>query len=241
MGGYDTGSDRGESVPDPGGRQLSAPVPPQLSALLQASDDVTRSRAWTAFLDEYSRLLIATTRKAAVNHDGAMDHYAYILDELRQDDFHRLRSFAGEGRGKFTTWLVVVARRLCVDHHRQTHGRTQPGPAPGHVESVDHIARQNLADLVAGEIDWERIEDNGSVQPDGGAQIREQRQALVAAVERLDIPDQLLLKLRFEDDIPIGMIGPVVGLSSRWQVHRRMKLVLARLRDELEAGGFTEP
>ncbi len=220
---------------------MSAPVPPQLSALLQASDDVSRTHAWTAFLDEYSRLLIATTRRAATSHDGAMDHYAYILDEFRQDDFRRLRAFAGEGRGKFTTWLVVVARRLCVDQHRRTHGRSQAGQDAGHTESVVHIARRNLADLVAGEIDWERIEDRGGLPPDAGVQNEEQRQALLAAVERLDIADQLLLKLRFEDDIPIGAIGPMVGMSSRWQVHRRQKLVLARLRDELEAGGFTEP
>jgi RNA polymerase sigma factor (sigma-70 family) len=170
-----------------------------------------------------------------------MDHYAYILDEFRQDDFRRLRAFAGEGRGKFTTWLVVVARRLCVDHHRHAHGRSQPGQNAGHTESVDHIARRNLADLVAGEIDWECIEDRAGLQPDTGVQKKEQRQALLAAVERLDIADQLLLKLRFEDDIPIGTVGPMVGMDSRWQVHRRLKLVLARLRDELEAGGFTEP
>ena len=44
-----------------------------------------------------------------------MDHYAFMLDRLQEDGFHRLRAFAGDGRGQFTTWLVVVARRLCVE------------------------------------------------------------------------------------------------------------------------------
>lgn len=219
---------------------MSAPVPPQLSRLLQAADDVSRSRAWTAFLEEYSTLLIATARRASASHDAAMDHYAFILEQLRDDDFRRLRTFAGEGRGKFTTWLVVVARRLCVDHHRRTHGRTPTSPNPGITESLNHVARRNLADLVAGDIDLERIADHSGAQPDAGVQHLAQIQALRAAVERLDTTDQLLLKLRYEEETPIGSIGPLIGMGSRWQVHRRLKLVLSRLRDELEAEGITE-
>ena len=198
---------------------MPAPVPPQLSALLQASDDVARSRAWASFTDEYSRLLLQVARRNAASHDGAMDHYAYILDQLRQDDFRRLRVFAGEGRGKFTTWLVVVARRLCVDHHRRTHGRTYPEEPSGGGRSVDRIARRNLADLVAGEIDLEQLEDPTGDPPDARVLRSEQRQALLAAVERLELPDRLLLQLRFEDDVPIGLLAPMVGMTSRWQVH----------------------
>ena len=219
---------------------MSAPVPPQLSRLLQAADDVGRSRAWTAFLEEYSTLLIATARRASASHDAAMDHYAFILEQLRDDDFRRLRTFAGEGRGKFTTWLVVVARRLCVVHHRRTHGRTPTSPNPGITESINHVARRNLVDLVAGEIDLERIADHSGARPDAGVQHLAQIQALRAAVERLDTADQLLLKLRYEEETPIGSIGPLIGMGSRWQVHRRLKLVLSRLRDELEAEGITE-
>lgn len=219
---------------------MPAPVPPELSALLQASDDVSRSRAWDTFTGEYSRLLLQVARRNATHRDEAMDHYAYILEHLRQDDFRRLRAFAGEGRGKFTTWLVVVARRLCVDHHRGTHGRPRQEGNPAQGRSADTIARRNLADLVAEEIDFERLEDPLAESPDARVLRNERRQALLSAVEKLELSDRLLLKLRFEDDVPIGLLPPMLGLNSRFQVNRRLNSVLARLRAELESDGVTE-
>lgn len=220
---------------------MSAPVPPQLAAVLAASDDVNRSHAWASFLEEYSALLLATTRRTAASHDGAMDRYAFILDQLRDDDFRRLRAFAGNGRGQFTTWLVVVARRLCVDHYRHAHGRLQGAEGSSAAESLEHIARRNLIDLVAGEIDWEGIEDGRTPQPDAEVVREERRAALEKVVGQLDVADRLLLTLRFEDDLPIGEIGPIVGLRTRWQVHRRLTTVLAQLRAGLEAQGISEP
>jgi len=219
---------------------MPAPVPPRLAALFVASDDVSRGHAWEAFLQEYSALLLATARRTATSHDGAMDRYAFILDRLRDDDFRRLRAFAGDGRGQFTTWLVVVARRLCVDHHRHAHGRLQGTRAPEPAETLEHVARRNLIDLVAGEIDWETVEDGKRPHPDAELLWKERRTALRHVVGQLAVADQLLLTLRFEDDMPIAEIGPIVGLPSRWQVHRRLKTVLARLRDALEARGITE-
>jgi hypothetical protein len=37
-------------------------LPPELSALLRARDDVSRERAWEQFLEKYSRLLLHTVR-----------------------------------------------------------------------------------------------------------------------------------------------------------------------------------
>ena len=220
---------------------MSTPLPPQLSVLLQASDDVTRTRAWKTFTEEYSRLLLQVARRNSTNHDGSMDHYTYILERLSEDDYRRLRAFAGEGRGKFTTWLVVVARRLCVDRHRRTHGRARPEREPDRPRATDSIARRNLADLLADGIDAERVVDPTGLPPDDLVLRSERHEAVLAAVGKLDLSDRLLLKLRFEDDTPIGLLAPMVGLSSRWQVNRRLKSVLARLRVELESGGITEP
>jgi len=47
-----------------------------------------------------------------VSKDGAMDAYAYVLERLRERDCARLRTYADGGPARFTTWLVVVARRL---------------------------------------------------------------------------------------------------------------------------------
>ena len=207
--------------------------------MLHASDDVSRQRAWAAFLNEYSPLLLKVARRSTSNHDGAMDRYAFMLDQLCDNGFQRLRGFAADGRGRFTTWLVVVARRLCVDHHRRTHGRPQGEEAGAATPSLDLITRRNLVDLVASEIDWEQLGDGRHVRQDAELVRRERHAALRDVVGALGVEDRLLLTLRFEDDVPLARIGPMLGLASRWQVHRRLKAVLARLREGLEAHGVT--
>ncbi|MDH4044832.1 MAG: sigma-70 family RNA polymerase sigma factor [Gemmatimonadota bacterium] len=225
----------------PGRSQVSTFVPPQLAGVLAASDDVTRGHAWAAFLHEYSTLLLKVARRTAPSHDGAMDRYAFILDQLRDDGCRRLRAFAADGRGKFTTWLVVVARRLCVDYHRHTHGRLQAEQESSPAQALEHVARRNLVDFVAAEIDLEQMGDGKRPHPDAEVLREERRTALRHVVAKLDVADQLLLTLRFEDDVPLNKIGQMIGLRSRFQVHRRLTAVLARLKDGLEARGISEP
>ena len=76
-----------------------------------------------------------------------MDGYAHVLERLREHDCRRLRGYAPDGRTKFTTWLVVVARRLCLDFHRHRYGRSDD-PAPD--AAVARAARRRLVNLVAG-------------------------------------------------------------------------------------------
>ena len=98
-------------------------LPSELDGLLSATTDAGRSRAWERFIGRHSRLLLKVAHETSRQYDGAMDHYAFVLERLRADDFHRLRHYEPDGRTKFTTWLVVVARRLCLDHHRAIYGR----------------------------------------------------------------------------------------------------------------------
>jgi len=223
------------------GRELHPGLPVHLSRLLGAPVGRARDAAWTAFLEQYSRLLLKTVRRASAGHDEAMDRYAFILEQLRSDDFRRLRAFTADGRGRFTTWLVVVARRLCVDHRRRVHGRPQSPVEPGGAEPADRIVRRNLVTLVAGEIDLERLEDHRSSRPDDVVFESERHDALAEALNSLDPADRLLVTLRFEDDVPMSRIGPIVGLESRFQVHRRLKWILGQLRDRLRERGFTRP
>ena len=191
-------------------------------------------------MGEYSKLMLRTAQRASSSHDDAMDHYAFILEQLQEDDFRRLRRFATGGRGKFTTWLVVVARRLCVDRHRHHYGRPQAVQDSGHAGAVAQTTRRNLLDLIANEIDVDRLEDEGSLRPDAEVLSADRRQALTAAVAELDLGDQLLLTLRFEDDISVEKIAPMIGLQSRFQVHRRLRHVLEQLRRKLMDRGMTE-
>lgn len=216
-------------------------LPAGLSMLLGASSGRARDDAWSDFLSQYSRLLLKVVRRASTGHDEAMDRYAFILEQLRCDDFRRLRAFTADDRGKFTTWLVVVARRLCVDHHRHVHGRPQTATGSEDSAPLDRVARRNLIDLLAGEFDLEQVEDDRSPRPDASVLDGERHEALVGAVGALDEMDQLLLTLRFEDDLPVARIGPILGLQSRFQVHRRLKAVLAQLREALRERGFGPP
>ena len=200
---------------------MTPPVPRQLAELLNAPHAAARNGAWDAFMGEYSKLLLRTAQRASSSRDDAMDRYIFILEQLQEDDFRRLRAFTADGRGKFTTWLVVVARRLCVDHHRSKYGRPQAGHEPTGANSVAHAARRNLLDLIANEIDVDGLEDESSLHPDAELLSAERRQTLTAAVAELGLGDQLLLTLRFEDDISIEKIAPMIGLQSRFQVHRR--------------------
>ncbi|MEE8362247.1 MAG: sigma-70 family RNA polymerase sigma factor [Gemmatimonadales bacterium] len=191
----------------------SIPIP--LLALLQARDEVAQNGAWSGFLDEYSDILLKTARRASFDHDGALDNYSYMLEQLRHDDFRRLRVYQGDSRGKFTTWLVVVSRRLCVDHHRHTHGRLQTA-AESPARSLEQAARRHLADLIADEIDLDQVVDGKSPSPDALVLAEERRRALRDAVGSLDVAEKLLLTLRFKDEIAVEHIAPMVGLRNRF-------------------------
>jgi len=207
--------------------------PAELTFLLRADTPAARSGAWEAFLDAHSRLLLHVARRVGHDHDAAMDAYAFLLEQLRNHDFHRLRSYQSDGRTRFTTWLVVVARRLCTDFARRKYGRFRSARA---ASADQRVARRQLTDLVAVELDDERTPiPDGSGNPESDLIAREDAGYLAAAIAQLDTADQLLLKLRFEDDRTLKEIAPVLGYASGLQVHRHLKRVLGRMRAILTA------
>ena len=103
--------------------------PEQLTRLLAAEPGPAAEAAWASFLDAYSGLLLRVARAFWPGYDGALDGYAYMLEELRRKDCQRLRKYAADGRGRFSTWLAVVARRLCLDQYRRRYGRFRGDPA----------------------------------------------------------------------------------------------------------------
>lgn len=216
---------------DPLSMQRGPPV--ELSRLLRADTPAERNGAWEAFLGVHSRLLLHVARRVGHDYDAAMDAYAFLLEQLRSDDFHRLRSYEPDGRTKFTTWLVVVARRLCADFARRKYGRFRSTRA---ASADQRAARRQLTDLIAVELD-----DARTPLPDGGANpeqeliAREDAGRVAAAIAQLDTADQLLLKLRFEDDRTLKEIAPVLGFASGLQVHRHLRRVLDRMRAMLAA------
>jgi len=217
---------------------MGGSLPVELQRLLAAPDDPSRAAAWERLIADHSHLLIRVARSLGGGHDEAMDRYAFMLDRLRQGDCRRLRAYVPDSNAKFTTWLAVVARRLCLDQHRERYGRPlAAGPASADTART----RRQLEDLVSAELDLDQLADAAATDPATGAQAQEVRDVLRRALAALEPGDRLLLKLRFEDDLPAREIADLVHLPTPFQVYRRLKALLAGLRRVLEQAGIEGP
>ena len=211
--------------------------PAELSALLDAATPAKRERAWEAFVATYSRVILHAVRSVHREHDPAMDAYTFILVKLSDQECRRLRAFAADGRGKFTTWLVVVARRLAHDWHRERYGRATGGGATGDARD-DRSARRRLTDLAAEAIDLALLPDTATPSADSGIVVAEIRAALSAEIDALPAADRLLIKLRFEDNLSAKEIAEVIDAPTPFHVYRRLNYVFDVLRRGLIARGL---
>lgn len=212
---------------DTRGPDLPRSNPTTLRHLLEAADGPDCERAWGEFLDAYSRLILYVARKVPRDHDRVMDRYAFVIEHLREKRCRRLRAFAVEGRGKFTTWLVVVVRRLCLDHDRRQLGRVPKGPP-------DAVVPRRLIELAFDPEVLEQVPDGAPLQ-DEELERRQTLEQLHAAVERLSPGDRLLLTLRHEDNRSAREIASLMSLPTPFHVYRRLTRVHASLREALGA------
>jgi len=210
-------------------------LPSELVGLLNAPDPAAREAAWDRLVDRHSRLLLHVARRFGRDHDAAMDDYAYILEQLREDGFRRLRGYADDGRSKFTTWLVVVARRLCLDHQRVRYGRYSNGKVADRAEAA-RVARRRLVDLLVENVDPADLVAPAE-DPHEALEARQRSEAISAAVATLEPGDRLLVKLRFEDGLGAREIAQVMGLPTPFHVYRRLNTVFENLRAALRRGG----
>lgn len=212
---------------------MSRSSPAALERLLGAADSSARESAWSEFLDEYNRLILHGARSLGGPQDAVMDRYAFVLERLRRDDFARLRGYAADGRGKFTTWLLVVVRRLCLDEARSRYGR-QRGGSP-----ELHRQRREVADLVAVEFDPDLLETAGP-SPEQAARMSDLRERLRGAVEQLDSRERLMLRLRYHDEVAVAEMARILSFPNVFHVYRRLNHVLEKLRDALRDAGVED-
>ena len=210
------------------GRLVPDILPTELSQLLAASTEEARDTAWARFVDRHHRVLLHVARSAARDHDAAMDAYVFILDHLRQDDFKRLRTYAALRRSTFTTWLVVVAKRLCVDFARSRYGRGDRDSSPAAPERK--LERRRLIDLAAEEIDIGMVPDPSERTPETDFDAAALRECLRHAVSELEPRDRMLLALRFDDGLTAERIAATLEMPSAFHVYRRLNRILAELR-----------
>jgi RNA polymerase sigma factor (sigma-70 family) len=202
--------------------------------LLDARDASSEERAWKEFLEAYSRLMLHTLHRLGGDHDAVMDRYAYVIEQLQRDRHHRLRAYSPSERSKFTTWLVVVVHRLGLDHHRRRYG--SPNLQNGNQDR--RAARRRLVDLLADRVDVETLATEDARAPDSDVRSEDLHGALRTALDRLDARDRLLLRLRFELDLPARKVADLMGFPTPFHVYRRCNRVCERLRDELVQHGI---
>ena len=211
-------------------------LPEELSRLFAAQDPSALDAAWQSFTEMHSRRLLLTARSVHRGYDAAMDAYAHILGELRRDDFKRLRTYRPEPGTRFTTWLTVVARRLCMDRIRQVYGRQTQG-APDRQR-----ARRQLADLVAVEIQESDIASKATGDnPEAKLDASELKRALKSAIEELEPRDRLLIALRLEDELGAREIQLMLGFPSPFHVYRKLNDIMRGLRAALARRGIRGP
>jgi RNA polymerase sigma factor (sigma-70 family) len=212
-------------------------IPGALESLLHATEDPSRDRAWAAFLEEYSPIILRAARSLGGDDDARMDRYAFVIDQLQRDNFRRLREYAADGRGQFTTWLVIVVRRLCLDEHRHRYGRLQ---GKDEASRDRHAMRRQLLDLVSSELDLGELDVAGPDDPDANLRGRQLRDALEQAVASLETRDRLLLRLRFEDGRSVPDVARILRFPSVGGAYRRLESILGTLRARLTAAGVRD-
>jgi RNA polymerase sigma factor (sigma-70 family) len=169
-----------------------------------------------------------------------MDRYGYIVEELARHDFRRLRAWSPEGRGKFSTWLVVVAQRLCQDYHRKRFGRPRPG-ADRNAAEESRLVRRRLYSLIGDELNPDLTRQEDAEDPEHNLRNAELLAALEAALENLGPHDRLLLRYRFDDDRTLSEITRIMRLPSVFHTFRRLRRLTDSLRAELERRGVDGP
>jgi RNA polymerase sigma factor (sigma-70 family) len=218
---------------------LRPALAPALSAILDAPSDAAREDAWATFVREFSGEILRVARSLGGDHDLAMDRYTFVLERLREDDCYRLRSYLRPGAGEFRLWLIVVVRRLCLDHHRQRYGRARESVGPILPER-SRAGRRRLADLVSEKVDPTMLPASPEAAPDAALERSERAQALAAALERLPATDRLLLRLRFAEEVPAREIAKLMRLPTVFHVYRRLNAVFATLRESLRDKGVMD-
>jgi RNA polymerase sigma factor (sigma-70 family) len=211
-------------------------TPRSLDRLLTAISREEHDRAdaaWKTFVSEYSRLLLHVTRSVTSTHDDAMDAYAFVLEQLRADRCRRLRDFTADPRCKLSTWMVVVARRLCLDLYRHRYGRTR-----GDDPQEQRALRRRLQDLLGEPIEPAELPAPRSGRSELAIREAELLAGLEYALATLTPRDRLLIRLRFEDDLTAQEIARLIDFPSAHHVYRRINVVLSDLRTVLRRRGI---
>lgn len=133
-------------------------------------------------------------------------HHRETAEDITQETFLRyFERYSCTTAEQTLKYLYVIARNLCIDEYRRR-------PAIPMDEAI-------LSD--------------GSMQDD----LREEQLltglAVKSALSRLESADQELLLLRYVNEVPVSVIGQLLGIS-RFAAYRRLQTAVRNFREKLE-------
>jgi RNA polymerase sigma factor (sigma-70 family) len=117
---------------------------PSVAELLKSLSSSKAQEAWEKFLDVYSPAIFRTIRLSERDEDAIADCFLSVCRGLAQNRFHRLRQFNPVGPARFSTWLRVVVRNLCVDWRRKAFGRQHRFEFVERLSALDQAVFQSL-------------------------------------------------------------------------------------------------
>ena len=106
------------------------------------TEDKTSVKAWEEFLKRYSKLILKVCWKFEKDYDKVMQRYLYVCEKLIENDFKILKQYNtdfNEQAPKFSTWLIVVTRNICIDYYRQQTGRRRYPAAVATLSKEDKL------------------------------------------------------------------------------------------------------
>lgn len=109
----------------------------EIPRILQGLASRDPGDAWAEFLRLYSPLVLQVVRLVEADPDHVRDCFLFVYQELARHRFRRLRGFRLDGPARFSTWLRVVVRRLCLDWHRHEFGRHRVFRSIGRLSRLD--------------------------------------------------------------------------------------------------------
>lgn len=108
--------------------------------ILADLSSIRAEKAWKAFLDSYSTIIMQVVRQ----HEGETNHadecFLFVCEKLSDNGFRRLLRFDTQGKARFRTWLKLVVSNLCMDWHRKQFGRQRPYSAITKLSDFDQLA-----------------------------------------------------------------------------------------------------
>jgi RNA polymerase sigma factor (sigma-70 family) len=101
--------------------------------------------------------------------------------------------------------------------------------------------RGRLVDLISDDAELMQLVDMSDGGPEDRMRALQLDVALKSAIAALEPDDRLLLRLRFEDELPVPKIARIMSCRSQFDVYRRLRRVLDTLRTVLIRNGVGDP